>query len=96
MAAVVAEAELMRRGRVANSDADFDRRLIRVARRQGHRHNAAGNGAARDAGCLGKLKTARRFGPDLDLEDDRPAGLFGASLSDAILAQWQIRQASAA
>ena len=33
LAAVFSEAELMRRGRVANSDADFDQRLIRVARR---------------------------------------------------------------
>ena len=33
LAAVFSEAELMRRGRVANSDADFNQRLIRVARR---------------------------------------------------------------
>ena len=59
----------MGRGRVANSDADFDQRVIRVARRQGRRHDAAGSGAAREAGRLGKLKMTGRRGADLDLED---------------------------
>ena len=47
----------MRRGRVANPDADFDQTVIRAARRQWRRHNSAG----RDVGRFGKLKTAGRF-----------------------------------
>jgi hypothetical protein len=64
----------MRRGRVANSDADFDWRVIRFARRQRGRHDAAGSRAAHQAGRLGKLKTTGRRRADLDLEDDRPTG----------------------
>ena len=64
----------MRRSRVANPDADFDQRVIRAARRQGHRHDAAGSGAGRDVGRFGKLKASGRLGSNLDLKDDRPAG----------------------
>jgi hypothetical protein len=68
LAAVFPEAQFMRRGRVADPDLDFDRRVVRAARRQGRRNDAAGSGAAGVFARPGKLKTARLLGADLDLE----------------------------